>query len=106
MENHQKKELGFERFIFFSDAIVGIAITLLALDLKLNVPETLKRMQLMFNLDMLNGLVAVIVCLFHPVAAFMLLFFKIPLFIFASFYIAAQHRKAQHGNTPKKFGRK
>src|SRR5215813_1974425 len=39
MELSDKKELGFERFIFFSDAIVAIAITLLALDLKLNVPE-------------------------------------------------------------------
>ena len=33
------KDIPFERVIFFSDAIVAIAITLLALDLKLDVPK-------------------------------------------------------------------
>ncbi len=35
-----KKEIPFERVLFFCDAIVAIAITLLALDLKLNLPES------------------------------------------------------------------
>lgn len=35
----RKKEIPFERVLFFSDAIVAIAITLLALDLKLEFPE-------------------------------------------------------------------
>ncbi len=39
MHEYSKKEIAFERVLFFSDAIVAIAITLLALDLKLQVPE-------------------------------------------------------------------
>lgn len=53
----------------------------------------IKRLEVMFNLDMLNGIIAVIVSFFAPVVAFILLFFKIPLFVFASFYIASQRRK-------------
>lgn len=55
--------------------------------------EQLRRIDVMFNLDMLNGVVAMIVSFFSPVIAFILLFFKIPLFVFAWFYIAAQRRK-------------
>jgi uncharacterized membrane protein len=39
MKDFIKKEVAFERVIFFSDAIVAIAITLLALDLRLEIPE-------------------------------------------------------------------
>jgi uncharacterized membrane protein len=39
MTKYSKKEIAFERVLFFSDAIVAIAITLLALDLKIQIPE-------------------------------------------------------------------
>lgn len=51
------------------------------------------RFRLMLNLDMLNGLIAVAVSFFYPVAAFITLFFKVPVFIFAFLYIGKQRRK-------------
>ncbi|MFT3982146.1 MAG: TMEM175 family protein [Ferruginibacter sp.] len=207
MKETSKKEIAFERVLFFSDAIVAIAITLLALDLKLDFPEShqlsfmdllspwekymafilsfiniagawrthhdffvyIKKMdermmaynilwlffvvtlpfatstlsthfgqrpaiflyslnifalsvfqnclwdyadnqpdfimreklderhqydfRLMLNLDMINGLVAIIASFFWPKLAFFLLFFKLPLFVIVTFYIAGKRRK-------------
>lgn len=206
MKEYQKKEIAFERVLFFSDAIVAIAITLLALDLKVNVPEerhivfkdlllpwhkylafilsffsiagfwrkhhdffiyirkmddklmalntgwlffivTLpfatallsthfgdtpsvflyslnilmisifqnciwdyadlknhfdkdgmpgikqKDFRIMLNLDMINGLIAVVVSFWMPKLAFFLLFFKIPLVIITAFFVAGRRRK-------------
>jgi uncharacterized membrane protein len=39
MQHVKKKEIPFERVLFFCDAIVAIAITLLALNLKLEIPD-------------------------------------------------------------------
>lgn len=53
----------------------------------------MRRMRIMFNPDMLNGLVAIILSFFAPMLAFIPLFFKIPLLIFIYFYIATVRRK-------------
>ena len=53
-----------------------------------------KRFRTMFNLDMLNGLIAIAVSFFNPTIAFILLFFKIPTWVIITFLIARQRRNA------------
>jgi len=66
--------------------------------------ERRKDFRRMLNLDMLNGLVAVIVSFFMPKLAFFLLFFKLPLFLIIAFVIARKRRaevKQKRGETVK-----
>lgn len=55
--------------------------------------EYRSRIRLMLNLDMLNGLIAVIVSFYYPRAAFFLLFFKLPIFVIAPFYFGRERRR-------------
>lgn len=55
--------------------------------------EILSRMKLMLNLDILNALIALILTFMYPTMAFFVLFFKIPIFIVGTFYIARIRRK-------------
>lgn len=52
-----------------------------------------RQFRVMFNLDMVNGLVCIILSFFVPKIAFFVLFFKIPVIFFASIYIAKQRHK-------------
>ncbi len=52
-----------------------------------------KKNRTMFNLDMLNGLVAMMVSFFSPLVAFLLLSFKIPTFLIITFYIGNRRRR-------------
>jgi uncharacterized membrane protein len=52
-----------------------------------------KRFRIMFNLDMANGLICIILSFFVPKIAFFFLFFKIPILFFIPFYIARQRYK-------------
>ena len=63
--------------------------------------QKIQRIDVMFTFDLLNGIVAIVVSFFSPVAAFILLFFKIPLFIAGSFYVVTQRRK-MGSMTPQK----
>jgi uncharacterized membrane protein len=47
----------------------------------------------MLNLDMLNGLIAIVVSFFMPITAFFLLFFKIPIIVFIPFLSGRKRRK-------------
>jgi uncharacterized membrane protein len=59
---------------------------------KITEPER-ERFRIMFNLDMINGLICIVLSFFFPVLTFFLLFFKIPLFFFVGIYIAKEKRK-------------
>jgi len=61
-------------------------------------PEYRTRLRLMLNLDMINGLIALVVSFFYPKTAFFLLFFKLPIFVMAAFYIGAKRRKELHSH--------
>jgi uncharacterized membrane protein len=52
-----------------------------------------RRFRLTFNLDMINGLVCVILSFFFPILAFIFLFFKLPMYLFATFYLAGKRKK-------------
>ena len=56
--------------------------------------EERERFRVMFNLDMANGLLCVILSFFIPKVAFLLLFFKVPVFFFATIYIARKRHEA------------
>jgi uncharacterized membrane protein len=64
--------------------------------------EERKRFRLMFNFDMVNGLLCIILSFFVPTIAFFLLFFKIPVLFFATIYIASQRRKDVKAEREKK----
>lgn len=57
--------------------------------------EMIEHIDLMFTLDTMNAAVAVAVSFFYPEWAFILLFFKIPIFIFGTFYVASKRRKSR-----------
>jgi uncharacterized membrane protein len=52
-----------------------------------------RRFRLIFNLDMINGLVCVILSFFLPTLAFVFLFFKLPMFLFATFYMVGKGKR-------------
>jgi uncharacterized membrane protein len=52
-----------------------------------------RRFRIIFNLDMINSLVCVILSFFFPTLAFIFLFFKLPMFLFATFYFVGERRK-------------
>jgi uncharacterized membrane protein len=61
---------------------------------KEKLPENARsRFRLTFNLDMINSLVCVILSFFLPTLAFIFLFFKLPMFLFAAFYLTGKRKK-------------
>jgi uncharacterized membrane protein len=82
-----KKEVAFERVIFFSDAIAAIAITLLALDLRLEIPPD---HHITFS-DLLTPWRNYL-SFFFPILAFVFLFFKLPMFLFGTFYMTGKRK--------------
>lgn len=59
--------------------------------------EHQERLKIMLNLDMLNGLIALAVSFFYPRLAFILLFFKLPIFVFFALYIGGKRRRDLRG---------
>ena len=55
--------------------------------------ENRRRITIFLNLDLLNGMVALLISFVAPVTAFVLLFFKIPLMLAAFVYLAMVRRK-------------
>lgn len=55
--------------------------------------EERRRFRIMFNFDIVNGMLCVLLSFFVPKIAFFLLFFKIPTIFFAGIYIASLRRK-------------
>lgn len=55
-----------------------------------------KRFRLMFNLEMINGLLSILLSFVFPKVAFFFLFFKIPILIIGSIYIARLKRQKRH----------
>ena len=61
---------------------------------KEKLPEIARRrFRLTFNLDMINSLVCVVLSFFFPTLAFIFLFFKLPMFLFAAFYLTGKRKK-------------
>ncbi len=61
---------------------------------KEKLPEISRsRFRLTFNLDMINSLVSVILSFFLPTLAFIFLFFKLPMFAFAAFYMRGKRKR-------------
>ncbi|GAB3517520.1 TMEM175 family protein [Emticicia fontis] len=68
--------------------------------------ENKRRFRIMFNLDMLNGLIALIVSFFAPMVAFILLYVKLPVMVFGTIYIASLRRKGLEKQGERRRGRK
>ena len=51
------------------------------------------RFRVVFNLDMINSLICVILSFFYPRLAFIFLFFKLPMFLFGTFYLVGKRKK-------------
>jgi len=51
------------------------------------------RFRVVFNLDMINSLICVILSFFYPKLAFTFLFFKLPMFLFGTFYLVGKRKK-------------
>jgi uncharacterized membrane protein len=77
----------------FQNAIWDYADAKNFVDVEKLSEEGRRRFRLTFNLDMINSLVCVILAFFLPILAFIFLFFKLPMFVFASFYLAGERKK-------------
>jgi len=61
---------------------------------------TILQMRVFCNLDMINGLIAVAISFFNPLVAFIFLFTKLPMIIFATLFYGMRHRRAKHTKQP------